>query len=97
MYIGSTGVSGLHHLVYEIVDNSVDEAMAGFATRIDVALEPEGWVSVQDDGRGIPVDRHGKTGKSALETVLTVLHAGGSSAGAGTRCRAGCTGWGRRW
>ena len=77
MYIGTTSVSGLHHLVWEIVDNSVDEALAGHATKIDVTLNLDGSVTVADDGRGIPVDIVGKTGKPALETVYTVLHAGG--------------------
>lgn len=81
MYIGSTGEGGLHHLVWEIVDNSVDEAMAGHATRIDVTLQKDGGVRVVDNGRGIPVDVHSKTKKSALETVLTVLHAGGKFGG----------------
>src|SRR5579864_7001000 len=75
MYIGSTDARGLHHLVYEIVDNSVDEAMAGFGDRIDIVLRKDGWVQVSDRGRGIPVDKHAKTGLSALETVMTVLHA----------------------
>ena len=77
MYIGSTGPKGLHHLVWEVVDNSVDEAMAGHATRIDVVLLADGGCQVKDNGRGIPVSKHAKTKKSALETVLTTLHAGG--------------------
>ncbi|MBU1866117.1 MAG: DNA topoisomerase IV subunit B, partial [Actinobacteria bacterium] len=77
MYIGSTGPRGLHHLVWEVVDNSVDEAMAGHCTRIDVTLRNDGGVTVRDNGRGIPVDRHAKTKQSALTTVLTTLHAGG--------------------
>ena len=77
MYIGSTGPRGLHHLVWEVVDNSVDEAMAGFATRIDVSLLADGGVRVVDDGRGIPVDFHPKTKQSALTVVLGTLHAGG--------------------
>jgi len=77
MYIGSTGPRGLHHLVWEVVDNSVDEAMAGFCTRIEVSLLADGGVRVRDNGRGIPVDRHPKAKESALTTVLTTLHAGG--------------------
>src|SRR3989338_9031646 len=81
MYIGSTGVDGLHHLVWEIFDNSRDEAMGGFASRIEVALLPGNVVRVADDGRGGPVDIHKTTKVSALETIMTTLHAGGKFGG----------------
>ena len=74
MYIGSTSSSGLHHLVYEIVDNSIDEALAGFCSHIEVCIEEGDIISVTDNGRGIPVDIQEQTGKSALEVVFTVLH-----------------------
>ena len=77
MYIGSTGPRGLHHLVWEVVDNAVDEAMAGYCTRITVTLRDDGGVTVTDNGRGIPVDKHPKTKQPAITTVLTTLHAGG--------------------
>jgi len=77
MYIGSTGERGLHHLVYEVVDNSVDEALAGYATKVEVILLADGGVRVDDDGRGIPVDEHPVEKRPALEVVMTTLHAGG--------------------
>ncbi len=95
MYIGSTGLNGLHHLVYEVVDNSVDEAMAGFATRIDVTLLPDGACRVVDNGRGIPVDNMAKhRNKSAAEVVMTVLHAGGKFGGEGYKISGGLHGVG---
>ncbi len=81
MYIGGTGSEGLHHLIWEVVDNSIDEAMAGYATECRVDILPDNVISVSDDGRGIPVDKHPTTKKSTLETVLTVLHAGGKFGG----------------
>src|SRR5678809_1746249 len=81
MYIGSTGPAGLHHLIWEVVDNSFDEAMAGHATKITVHVQDDNWIAVEDNGRGIPVDIHPEQKVSALELVLTKLHAGGKFGG----------------
>ena len=94
MYIGSTGYDGLHHLIKEIADNCIDEAIAGFASRVDVIILEDGGVTVTDDGRGIPIDKHPKTGLSTLETVLTVLHAGGKFGGGGYKVSSGLHGVG---
>lgn len=94
MYIGSTGYDGVHHLIKEIADNSVDEAIAGYASRVDVRILEDGGITITDDGRGIPVDKHPKTGLSTLETVLTILHAGGKFGGGGYKVSSGLHGVG---
>lgn len=94
MYIGSTGYDGVHHLIKEIADNSIDEAIAGYASRVDVRILEDGGITITDDGRGIPVDKHAKTGLSTLETVLTVLHAGGKFGGGGYKVSSGLHGVG---
>ena len=94
MYIGSTGYDGVHHLIKEIADNSIDEAIAGHATSVNVTILTDGGITITDDGRGIPVDKHPKTGLSTLETVLTVLHAGGKFGGGGYKVSSGLHGVG---
>ncbi len=94
MYIGSTGYDGIHHLIKEIADNSIDEAIAGYASRVDVRIQADGGITITDDGRGIPVDKHPKTGFSTLETVLTILHAGGKFGGGGYKVSSGLHGVG---
>ncbi|MGV9001993.1 MAG: DNA topoisomerase (ATP-hydrolyzing) subunit B [Candidatus Saccharimonadaceae bacterium] len=94
MYIGSTGFDGVHHLIKEIADNSVDEAIAGYATKVEVFILDDGGITITDNGRGIPVDKHPKTGLSSLETVLTVLHAGGKFGGGGYKVSSGLHGVG---
>ena len=94
MYIGSTDQRGLHHLIYEILDNAVDEAMAGFCTSVQLVLDADGTITVSDNGRGIPIDKHPATGKSALETVMTTLHAGGKFGGGAYKVTGGLHGVG---
>ena len=97
MYIGSTGPRGLHHLVYEIVDNSIDEALAGYCTHIEVDVLPGDIIAVRDNGRGIPVGMNEKLGLPTVTVVLTVLHAGGKFGGGGYKVAAVCTAWAPQW
>ena len=94
MYIGGTGIEGLHHLVSELIDNGIDEALAGYATEVIVTLRSDGGVTVIDNGRGIPTGTNTKTGKSGVETVLTILHAGGKFGGGGYKVSGGLHGVG---